>query len=342
MTGKPTIITVAEADTEGGHRFLESVSKSELPTSIHRIDGPLTNANADTLDPETEVLSVFVDSRIDAAVLEKLPNLKLIATRSTGFDHIDLAICRARTICVANVPLYGANTVAEHTFALILALSRNVHRAWIRTQRRDFRIEGLQGFDLRGRTIGVVGTGNIGMHVIKIARGFGMHVVASDPFPTEIAAEVLGFTYVAFDSLIEQADIITLHAPLIPSTERMINAETLSRCKPGALVINTSRGGLVDTQALLHALDMGRLAGAGLDVLDGEELLSEDHWDVMARADEARLRQLLENQQLLSREDVVVTPHVAFDSVEAVQRIADTTVHNIVRFLEGAPENIVG
>lgn len=335
------VITVAEAATEGGQRFFEAMKYAEMPWQVREFNEPLTESNASWVDAATQILSVFVDSRVDREVLSQLPNLQMIATRSTGYDHIDLEACHERGIVVANVPLYGANTVAEHTFALILSLSRNVHRAWVRTQRQDFGVVGLQGFDLRGRTLGVVGTGNIGMHVIKIARGFGMRVLASDPQPNELAAEVLGFAYAPLESVLQQADIVTLHAPLVPATERLINAETIASMKRGALLINTSRGGLVDTQALLRALNTGQLGGAGLDVLEGEELLSEDHWDVVSSANESELRRMLEHQQLLLREDVVVTPHIAFDSVEAVQRIADTTLQNVQRYLDGVPENVV-
>ncbi len=334
-------LTVAEADTDSGQRFLRSFREEFPKARLTLIPGPLSASNRNDVPTDTDVLSVFVDSVVDAATIQRCESLQLITTRSTGFDHIDLTESHARNIAVCNVPQYGANTVAEHTFALILALSRNVHRAWVRTQRRDFQSVGLQGFDLRRRTIGVVGTGNIGLHVVKIARGFGMNVVAADPFPNELSAEVLGFRYVRYDELFESSDIVTLHAPLIPQTERMINRDTLAKFKRGALLINTSRGGLVDTDALLWALDEQILGGAGLDVLEGEQLLSEDHWMVLADADADRLKLLLESQQLLNRENVVVTPHMAFDSIEAVERIAVTTTENITAFYENRPINTV-
>ena len=340
-TEKPSTIAIAEAGDDGAFRFLSSLKSKHLEFDLRTIDGPVNSDNTEGLDDQVTVLSVFVDSRVDVTVLDACPNLQLIATRSTGFDHIDVAECRRRGIAVANVPTYGANTVAEHTFALILALSRNVHRAWMRTQKRDFSIEGLQGIDLRDRTLGVVGTGNIGLHVVKIARGFGMRVIASDLRPQPLIAEVLGFEYVALERLFAEADIVTLHAPLMASTEKMINRQSLSQFRRGALLINTSRGGLIDTQALLWALDEGILGGAGLDVLEGEQLLSEDQRMLMAGADEGRLRLLFESQMLLERENVVVTPHMAFDSVEAVQRIADTTATNIASFLTGDPINLV-
>jgi len=293
------------------------------------------------LGPGVAVLSVFVGSRVDQPLLDACPDLRLVATRSTGYDHVDLAACAARGVAVANVPTYGENTVAEHTFALILALSRNVHKAWVRTQRGDFSIQGLQGFDLRGRTIGLIGVGHIGLHTAKIARGFGMRVLAADPRPQPLLAELVGFGYVELEELVASADIVSLHAPLLPATRHLVDRELLKRFKRGALLINTARGGLVDTEALLWALDEGILAGAGLDVLEGEELLTEDRRRLALERDEASLRVLVENQLLAGREDVVVTPHVGFDSVEAVQRIAEVTAANVAAFLAGNPQNLV-
>jgi D-lactate dehydrogenase len=287
------------------------------------------------------VLSVFVGSRVDRPLLAACPDLRLVATRSTGYDHVDLAACAERGVAVANVPTYGENTVAEHTFALILALSRNVHKAWVRTQRGDFSIQGLQGFDLRGRTLGLVGVGHIGLHTAKIARGFGMRVLAADPRPQPLLAELIGFEYVALEELVAAADIVSLHAPLTPATQHLVDRELLKRFRRGALLVNTARGGLVDTEALLWALDEGILAGAGLDVLEGEELLTEDRRRLALERDEASLRVLVENQLLAGREDVVVTPHVGFDSVEAVQRIAEVTAANVAAFLAGRPQNLV-
>src|SRR6266540_1968818 len=245
-------------------------------------------------------LTVFA-AEVGDEELAACPDLELVATRSTGFDHVDLAACRARGVAVANVPTYGENTVAEHTFALILALSRNVHKAWVRTQRGDFSIQGLQCFDLRGRILGLIGVGHIGLHTAKIARGFGMRVLASDPRPQPLLAELVGFGYVELEELVASADIVSLHAPLLPATRHLVDRELLKRFKRGALLINTARGGLVDTEALLRAL--------------------------------------VEDQLLAGREDVVVTPHVGFDSVEAVQRIAEVTAANVAAFLAGNPQN---
>lgn len=290
---------------------------------------------------EAEILSVFIHSHVTAATLAGLPKLRMVATRSTGFDHIDLAAYRERGIVVANVPRYGENTVAEHTFGLILALSRKIHQAYLRTSRFDFTIEGLRGFDLKGKTLGVVGGGAIGLHVVRIARGFGMRVVVSDPRPQSLLADVLGFEYLPLPTLLEQSDVISLHAPLRPETHHLINRETIRQIKHGALLVNTARGGLVDTAALVDALDSGRLAGAALDVFEGEELIREEAQLLQSGTASENAVTLLRNYHLLRRENVVITPHIAFYSQEAQQRILDTTIENIQAFLSGSPINVV-
>jgi len=292
---------------------------------------------------EAWALSPFIYSIIDKAVLESLPDLKIVATRSTGYDHVDLEAARARGVAVCNVPSYGENTVAEHTFGLILAVTRNIHKAHFKVTHRDFSLEGLEGMDIAGKTLGVVGTGRIGLHVIKIARGFGMKVLAYDIRQEPILAEVLNFQYVPFDELLRESDIVTLHAPYNKQTHHMMNVDTLAKMKVGAILINTARGGLVDTLALVAALDAGQLSGAGLDVLEGEQLLREER-QILAHHDvpQETLRTLLDSSILIRRPDVVVTPHIAFFSREAQRRILDTTIENLVSFAAGKPVNMVG
>ncbi|MHB9024804.1 MAG: NAD(P)-dependent oxidoreductase [Armatimonadota bacterium] len=288
-----------------------------------------------------DILSVFIHSRVTRDRLDRMPNLRLVATRSTGYDHIDLEACNERGIPVSNVPRYGENTVAEHTFALILSLSRKIHKAYQRTVAGDFSLENLEGFDLKGKTIGVVGAGSIGLHVIRIAKGFGMNVIAYDVKPSQLIAEVLGFEYVPLETLLAHADIISLHAPYLPSTHHMINAETIKMIKPGALLINTARGGLVDTEALIDALNQDIIAGAGLDVLEGEEMIEEEEQLLHAPEASDQLRAALRRHLLLRRPDVVITPHMAFFSKEARERILDTTIANIRAFEENHPINVV-
>lgn len=289
-----------------------------------------------------EVLSVFIHSRVNAKVLAALPDLRFIATRSTGYDHVGLEACRERGISVANVPYYGENTVAEHTFGLILTLSRNIVKAHLRTTRGDFTLRGLEGFDLMGKTLGVVGAGSIGLHVIRIAKGFGMEVLAFDVNQNRLIAEVLGFQYADLPDVLRRADIVSLHAPYSPSTHHLIKRESLAMMKRGALLVNTSRGGLVDTEALLWALDEGILGGAALDVLEGEDLITEERQLLNQPEAEDKLRMLLRQHLLARRENVVITPHSAFYSREALRRILDTTVANIRAFEMGEPANLVG
>lgn len=288
-----------------------------------------------------EAVSVFIYSKVTAAVLGGARRLRFIATRSTGYDHIDLKTCRRRKVLVSNVPHYGENTVAEHTFALILALSRKVHQAYVRTIRGDFSFTGLQGFDLKGRTLGVIGTGRIGMHVIRMAQGFGMRVLAHDVVRNTLMADALGFAYAPLETVLSQSDIVTLHTPYLPATHHLINKKNIDRIKRGALLINTARGGLVETEALTRALDSGRLAGAGLDVLEGEHLIKEENQILSRNFPAEEMKTVLQNHILLHRENVVITPHIAFNSREAFVRILQTTIENLAAFADGAPQNLV-
>jgi len=291
---------------------------------------------------EVEVLSCFIRSSLDAAFLDDCPRLRLIATRSTGVDHIDLGECGKRGITVSNVPQYGENTVAEHTFGLILSLSRNIYHAVDRAKRGDLSIEGLCGFDLYGKTLGVVGGGSIGLHVIRMGRAMNMRVLVYDVKPLRLLAEVLGFQYVELETLLRDADVVSIHVPLLPTTRHLLNADRLALMKPSAILVNTARGGVVDSKALLAALDEGRLAGAALDVLEGEEVITEDRvllHDEGVSMDELRLA--VEAYQLMHHPRVIVTPHIGFYSAEALRRILDTSLANIRAFLAGQPQNVV-
>jgi D-lactate dehydrogenase len=267
--------------------------------------------------------------------------LKLVATRSTGFDHIDLEACKENKIIVSNVPSYGENTVAEHTFALILSLSRNIYKAYTRSLRYDFTIEGLKGFDLKDKTLGVIGAGRIGLHVIRIAKGFGMNVLAYDVNQNDLLAEVLGFEYVSLEELLSKSDVITLHVPYNKFTHHLINKDRVKLIKKGAILINTSRGAVVDTEALIEALNKGILAGAGLDVLEGEELIKEEKQLLYDQKKLEVLSNLVRGHILLSKENVVFTPHIAFYSQEALERILEITVQNILTFSSANPQNVV-
>ncbi len=308
--------------------------------ALHLSSEPLTEQSLGAAE-DAEIVSVFVYSSLSRAVLARLPRLRFIATRSTGFDHIDLACCGERGIAVSNVPSYGENTVAEHTFALILTLSRNIHKAFVHTLAKEIPFRDLRGFDLAGKTLGVIGAGRIGLHAIKIAKGFGMQVVAFDTRQEPLLAEVLNFRYVSLEELLRVSDIVSLHCPYNSHTHHLINDENIRHFKRGALLINTARGGLIDPAALARALNEGLLAGAALDVLEGEELLKDERQILAQPLAQDKLRTLLLNHSLLNRDNVVITPHIAFNSLEAVQRILSTTVENLRAFLRGEPQNLV-
>ena len=301
---------------------------------------PLSAENVEEAK-DADVISIFIYSKIDREILSRLPKVRLIATRSTGFDHISQDACRERKVVVCNVPAYGENTVAEHTFALILSLSRNVHKAYVRSLAHDHSIEGLKGFDLKGRTLGVIGAGKIGLHVIRIAKAFGMEVLAFDTKPDSFLSEVLGFDYAPLDKIFASSDIITLHVPYNEHTHHLINRESLAKVKRGALLINTSRGAVVDTSALIEALDKGILSGAGLDVIEGEELRMEEKQLLYDEKKVAALGDLVREHILVDKENVVITPHIAFYSQEALERILEETAENINAYIAGKTKNSV-
>lgn len=312
--------------------------KELWPTGIfseHRLDDA-----GDLGDPEA--LIVFIYSAITAETLAKLPHLKLIATMSTGFDHIDLAACQARGVTVCNVPTYGENTVAEHALALLLALSRNVVPSVNHTRHGDFRLDGLRGTDLAGKTAGVVGTGRIGRRFIAMAKGLAMNVVAYDLMPQPAVAKELGFTYVDLETLLKTSDAVSLHAPATKETFHLLNAERLMLMKPTAFLVNTARGTLIETQGLVAALQAGKLAGVGLDVLEEECVIREER-ELLSKAfqQQCDLRVAYADHLLLEHPRVIITPHNAFNSHEALLRILNTTITNVTAFQSGQSVNTV-
>ena len=334
----PEEIVVAHFEVEDWERPYLEAGLPEMETVF--FDGVLDSQNVDKIR-SVKVISVFVHSKVTRILIGLLPHLGCIVTRSTGTDHIDMVCCRERGIVVSNVPTYGQNTVAEHTFALILNLSRMVHKAYERTRRGDFSIEGLRGFDLYGKTIGVVGTGNIGLHVVRIARGFNMRVIAFDPYPKGTLADLLDFEYVDFDSLLAESDVVTIHCPLTDETRHLFNRDSIARMKKDAILVNTARGGIVEASAVLEALEKGRLAGLAIDVFEGEEVLSEETERLSGSFDSEKMRNYVLSRKLLDRENVIFTPHIAFNSTEAVERILKVTVENLKGYLSGSPQNVV-
>ena len=291
---------------------------------------------------EAEIISVFVDSSVTAEVVATFPNLKHIVTRSTGYDHIDLVACKERGISVSSVPGYGEVTVAEYAFALLLSWSRRVYDGVDRIKEAsDFSPEGLKGFDLFGKTFGIIGTGRIGKHAGRIAKGFGMEVVAYDVYPNPEAAAQIGFKYLSLEELLQTADVVSIHVPYTPENHHLINADKLKLMKGSAVLINTARGSLIDTPALVEALKSKTIAAACLDVLEEEGVLKDEFGDVKGANHEADMRAVLAGHILFDLPNVLVTPHNAFNTQEALERILDTTAENIKSFLAGTPVNLV-
>ena len=284
-----------------------------------------------------EILSIFVDSRIDKGILENFPQLKCITTRSTGFDHIDVAACKEKGIKVLYVPGYGDNTVAEFAFGLILSLTRKIYEGVDRVKETgSFSLNNLRGVDIKGKTMGIIGTGRIGREMINMAIGFGMNVLAYDPYPDQNLAKDKGITYLTLNEVLERADIISIHCPYNEDTHHLIGKNNINKIKRGAYLINTARGAVVETEALIEALNAGILAGAGLDVLEEEgETKDELNTLSLGHPKEEELKIMLRNHMLMKMPNVLVTPHNAFNSQEAMERILKTTLDNINGYLKG-------
>jgi D-lactate dehydrogenase len=271
----------------------------------------------------------FVNDRFDAAALEGLARggTRLVSLRSTGFNNVDLKAAEREGIIVMRVGRYSPYSVAEFVVCLMLALNRKVHKAYFRAREEYFLLDGLLGFDLHGKTVGIVGTGKIGSVLARILTGFGCRLLGYDVFESEECRE-LGLHYVTFDELLSGSDVVSLHAPLTPETHHLINTRTLGLMKPGAMLINTSRGALIDTKALIAALKRGHLGSAGLDVYEEEEGIFFHDLSGQVISDDVFAR-------LLTFPNVIVTGHQGFFTAEALRDIATATVQNISDFEAG-------
>lgn len=262
------------------------------------------------------VISAFNVTPFPRAVLDQLPNLKVLCTRSVGYDHIDLETCKERNIVVTNVPDYGAHVIAEHAFALLLSTIRHVPEGDARVGRGSFDFHGLRGIALRGKTMGIVGTGKIGQKTAEIAHGFGMKIVAHDLYPSKDLIDRLGVRYVELSQLWAESDVISLHAPSLPETVLMINQYSLAQMKPGVILINTARGTLIDSSDLIDALNERRVQYALLDVFEHEGQIDKD-------------------AELIRHPRTIVTPHIAFYADESVRAMIDDACSSIAQWREG-------
>lgn len=323
--------------------FLKSFTGTDMIFFEENLD-----ENSASKAKDVDAVCVFVDSQINKNVIDAIPNLKFIATRSTGFNNIDIEYAKSKGIKISNVPAYGSHTVAEFTFGLILDLSRNVSKAnqHIRTSADFNYFANMQGFDLSGKTLGIIGTGKIGKNVVKIAKGFGMNVVAYDLYPDVNFAKENNFIYKSLPELLSESNIITLHTPYTKENHHLIDKEKILMMKRGVYLVNTARGELVDTGALVWGLKEGIIAGAGLDVLEGENELKEEVeiFRSPERLKTLRLEDykiLLEGHMLMDMPNVIITPHIAFYTREAVAEILKVTVSNIQGFISGSLVNLV-
>lgn len=302
--------------------FLEQANGKSHRHDLVFFEARLNEATA-SLAKGFEAVCVFVNDQVNASVLEALGEggVRVVALRSAGYNNVDLKAAQRLGIEVVRVPAYSPYAVAEHTVALMLTLNRQIHRAYHRIREGNFALDGLLGFDLHGRTVGVVGTGRIGLEVIRIMRGFGCHVLCCDP-KSNPEAEQLGAEYVALDTLFRGADILTLHCPLTPDTYHLINADAIDKMKEGVMLINTSRGAIVDTSAIIKGLKSGHVGYLGLDVYEEEgDLFFEDLSNLVLQDDVFA--------RLLTFPNVVITGHQAFFTRHALESIAQTTLRNL-------------
>lgn len=279
-----------------------------------------------------QAVCLFVNDHLTAPIADILAanDIHLIALRCAGYNNIDLRAVFDRRIHVVRVPAYSPYAVAEHAVALMLSLNRKTHKAYYRTRDNNFNITGLMGFDMRGKTAGVIGTGQIGRILIGILNGFGMRVLAYDKFPNPAQAEQVGFEYVALDDLYAGSDIISLHCPLTQETHHLINADTLAKMKPGVMIINTGRGHLIDSKALVDALRDKHVGAAGLDVYEEESEYFFEDFSTQVVDDDVLAR-------LISFPNVLLTSHQGFFTREALSNIAATTLQNIADYVNGRP-----
>lgn len=332
---------IAFYETSPADRFQLSESLRNTDHYWTYSSGPIDSSN---INPNAEVISVFMGSKVTKEIMDQMPRLRLIAVRASDFHHIDLDYASDRNISITIVPHYGASAVSEHTFALLLSLVRKLDSIFRQVRTGGFSLASSTGVDLYGKTMGIIGTGRIGSATAKIARGFGMNVLATDPKPNQELIHKHDVEYTDLDDLLQRSDIISLHTHLSPETFHLINKGTVERMKPGMIIINTARAGLIENRALIEGLRSGQIAGAGLDTFEGEEFVSTE--SIMenliqkAASPESYLH-IAEVSALRQMSNVIITPHTAFNTVDSVKSINETTAKNIIDFWYGLSPNRV-
>ncbi|MBI5414627.1 phosphoglycerate dehydrogenase [Candidatus Peregrinibacteria bacterium] len=305
----PENIVFLEVDTEDEKTILKAFPQAKIENTV------LTDEQIIKKYPNAEVLCIFIYSPITKKVIYGLKNLKLVVTRSVGYNHIDLRAAQERSIPVCNVPDYGSHVIAEHVFAILLSSIRQIGAGEIRVGQKNFDYHGLRGIALQGKTLGIVGMGKIGKNVARIASlGFLMNVIAYDPNPDESLARESHFEYVSLEKIWRKSDIISFHVPLLKNTKHIVNAKTIKKMKDGVILVNTARGGIIDTKALLNGLISGKIAYAALDVLEHEQNIEKD-------------------QNLIHHPRVIITPHIAFYADDSMQKMYAEGIMSIHVFL---------
>ena len=322
-------IVLFSLDKNKQQQFVDAFGSSEKLVFIDEI----LNETSASKGKDAELICLFVDSTVNKNVIDAMPRLKFIVTRSTGYNHIDLEYAKSKGVQVANVPGYGSATVAEFAFGFILNLSRKMSLSIDYIKRTlDFHYNpAMEGFDLEGKTLGVVGTGRIGKHAVKMGQGFNMKIIACDIYPDLAFSQANNFPYKSLNELLAESDIVTLHTPYSKENHHLLNRENIALMKKGAYLVNTARGELIETEALMWGLKEGIIAGAGLDVLEGESALKKGEKDKICEL----------NRELMKMPNVLITPHSAFFSKEAVAEILKITRDNIQGFIDGQPVNLV-
>ncbi len=312
--------------------------KSEKGWEVHLLDERLTPDFDPSPEMHTaEAIAVFVNNPVNEETLSKFPSLKVVVTRSTGYDHIDVEACRRRSIPVYYVPDYGSVTVAEYTLACVLALIRRLRPMIEQSMHGAFSRENLRGNDLAGKTVGLLGTGKIGREVARRLAAFSVRILLYDKYPDEeFARSIPGAEYCDLETLYRKSHILTFHLPLNAETTHIFNRESLRLVQWNAFLINTSRGPVVETAAVIEGLREGRLAGVALDTFESEEVIMEEQFFVADYLSQSTLRTALATYHLLRSDRVILSPHNAYNSEEALQRIIDTTIENLESFLMGS------